>query len=133
MLGKKVLIVDDAEPIRLALQTVMHNLGLPEGSVFLAEDGLLALDAFQEHRPDVVFMDLVMPGLDGEELSQAILKIEPRTKIVLLTGTSLEDNRVRRVLSNGAFEIMQKPVRLSDIHAVFKGIEREDMGLRRVS
>lgn len=133
MIGKKVLICDDAAPIRITLQKVMTILGVPDHHVFLAKDGQEAVALFKEHRPGVVFMDLLMPNMDGEEAARQILEIDPTARIILVTGSDRGDEKVRRVVSDGAFDVLEKPVRLADVSAVFQGIEREELGLRRVS
>jgi two-component system, chemotaxis family, chemotaxis protein CheY len=77
-----VLIVDDSEPMRRMIKNYIDGL---TDDVFECSDGSEALDAFREHRPDVVLMDLMMSRLDGLAATRQIRQFCPEARIVIVT------------------------------------------------
>lgn len=85
-----VLIVDDAELFREALRAAFTQEGFDV--VAAAADAMAAIDLAREHEPDLVMLDLLMPGMSGLEVVGAIIKASPRSRVVLLTASeSAED------------------------------------------
>ena len=85
-----VVIVDDAELFREALRAAFVQEGFEVKAV--AADAMRAIDVAREHQPDLVMLDLLMPGMSGLEVVGAILKASPNTRVVLLTSSeSAED------------------------------------------
>jgi len=80
-----VVIVDDAELFREALRAAFSQEGFEVKAV--AADAMKAIDMAREHRPDLVMLDLLMPGMSGTEVVGAILKASQQTKVVLLTSS----------------------------------------------
>jgi len=90
----RVLVADDTESIRALFQKLLTNEG---HHVVAVEDGMAALDAVRRHRPDVVLLDVGMPGVDGIEVCRQ-LKSDPLTRltpVVLVTGLSDHELRAR--------------------------------------
>ena len=103
----RVLVVDDEAPIR---ELCRVNLELQGFDVLEAADGDEAVDAVRRHHPDVVFLDLMMPGVDGWEALRQI-KEDPATAdvpIVLLTARSADEDQVRG-WNAGILEFVAKP------------------------
>lgn len=95
----KVLIADDHRILREGVRSLLTDSGDIE-VVGEASDGREAIDLCEKLRPDVVLMDIAMPGLGGLEATMEILKNHPRTKILVLT--QYEDREyVRRFLKAG--------------------------------
>ena len=85
-----VVIVDDAELFREALKAAFAQEGFDVAAV--AGDAMRGIDVTREHQPDLVMLDLLMPGMSGLEVVGAIMKASPGTKVVLLTSSeSAED------------------------------------------
>ncbi len=85
-----VVIVDDAELFREALKAAFAQEGFDVAAV--AGDAMRGIDVTREHQPDLVMLDLLMPGMSGLEVVGAIMKSSPGTKVVLLTSSeSAED------------------------------------------
>ena len=78
----KILIVDDSEPMRRMIRTYIADIS-PE--IVECEDGSEALDAYRNHRPDLVFMDMKMAVMDGLEATRQILKVFPAARIVVVS------------------------------------------------
>ena len=72
MADKKILIVDDENYIRLLLRRTLEDFEYEGVELLTAEDGLQGLDAVREHMPDLVFLDLMMPKMSGDEVCRHI-------------------------------------------------------------
>jgi two-component system, NarL family, response regulator LiaR len=81
----KIMIVDDHVSVRQGLRVFLEVTPNME-CVAEATTGKEAIELFQKHRPDVVLMDLVMPGMNGVEAARNILEIAPNTRIIALTS-----------------------------------------------
>ena len=116
----KVLIVDDHAVVRLGLSTL---LGYQEDLTVVgeADDGESAVRLSQETKPDVVIMDLVMPGMDGVEATRRIRAIDDSVKILILTifGTSVD---VARAIAAGANGAIMKDASNEDILSAIRTI-----------
>ena len=104
----RVVIVDDHALVRAGLETV---LALFEDIELVAEaaDGAEAVAVCERAQPDVVLMDLVMPGLDGAAATQEILRHCPHTRVLVLTSFS-EEALIENALSAGATGYLMKDV-----------------------
>lgn len=109
----KVLVVDDHELVR-------HGLAMLLGGaddidlVGLATDGAEALTLVEEHHPDVVLMDLSMPGMDGVEATRRISSTHPSTAVVVLSSFS-ERRTVLEAIDAGAAGYLLKDGGMDDI------------------
>ena len=109
----RVLIVDDHALVRRGLSDL---LGAADGIDVVGSfpDGSLAATAVTELEPDIVLMDLSMPGLDGIEATRAVLAVRPGTKIIMLTSFS-ENARIMAALEAGAVGYLLKDAEPDDI------------------
>ena len=106
-MAKKVLVCDDEPYIVESVSYVVRKAGY---EVVVAEDGLEALNAVKREKPDLVFLDIMMPKVSGYEVCRQ-LKEDPTTKsayVVMLTARGQEEDE-RRALEMGADEFMTKP------------------------
>jgi CheY-like chemotaxis protein len=80
----RTLVVDDSEVIRKAICKILQSL--PEVQVVCeASDGSAAVSLARQHKPDLVLMDISMPGTDGLEVTRLIKQVLPKTKIIILS------------------------------------------------
>jgi CheY-like chemotaxis protein len=125
-MGKKLLVVDDQREIR---SLVKSTLEFEEWEVIEADTGDRGVEAVARHKPDLVIMDMMMPGgINGIEATKAI-KSNPATsgsKVIMLSGS--EDELRPAALEAGANEFIQKPFSpldlLDKVEALF-GMERK--------
>ena len=109
----RVLIVDDHEIVREGLQTLLAEE--PDFEVVgTTGDGAAAVDLAQATKPDVIVMDLVMPGLDGIEATRRIVSKDPQARVLVLT-TFADDQRVREAIQAGATGYLLKDVLKADL------------------
>ncbi|HET8577960.1 MAG TPA: response regulator [Methylomirabilota bacterium] len=106
----RVLVVDDEIGPRESLRMILK----PRYEIATAESGEEALKTLNTFRPDVVFMDIKMPQMDGIELLRRIKKTDPSIEVVMITAyASLET--VKNALTHGAFEYLIKPFSRQDL------------------
>ena len=106
-MSKRVLICDDEPYIVESVSYVVRKAGF---DVVTAEDGEQALEAAHREKPDLVFLDIMMPGISGDEVCRR-LKADPSTRtthVVILTARGQEEDE-RRAMEMGADEFMTKP------------------------
>jgi DNA-binding NarL/FixJ family response regulator len=109
----RVLIVDDHEIVREGLQTLLAEASDFE-VVGTAGDGASAVSLAEKENPDVILMDLLMPGLDGIEATRRILAQNPSARVLVLT-TFADDQRVRDTIQAGATGYLLKDVLKADL------------------
>lgn len=124
---KKILIVDDEVDIANSIQYVLSQEGF---NTYLAHDGLKALEMYEKDRPDLVILDLMMPGIDGYELCRRVRAIDKKTPILMLTARTSEIDTVVG-LELGANDYIAKPVRLRELVARVKANLRETPDAQR--
>lgn len=114
MADGQLLVVDDEHEITDLLQ---EHLGACGYAVDVAHDGLEALQLAAARRPDVVLLDITMPGPDGEAVLARLRAIDPTVAVVMLTGND-DEGLARRVLRAGAFDYLPKPFQLEVLERV---------------
>jgi NarL family two-component system response regulator LiaR len=115
-----VLIVDDHGIVREGLRTYLDLLD-DVSVVGEAQNGIEAVDQVREHHPDVVLMDLVMPGMGGIEATRQITETRPSTKVIVLTSFT-EDEMVFPAIKAGAAGYLLKDVSPSDLAAAIRAV-----------
>jgi two-component system response regulator (stage 0 sporulation protein F) len=115
-----VLVVDDDKDFRELLRDYAREQGQ---TIWEAANGLEALWIAKHQRPDLVFLDLRMPRLDGFETLRHMRKFDPRIHLVIVTGDTSDDTR-RRVESLGV-ELLLKPVTIDALAVIFTSALKE--------
>ena len=119
----RLLIVDDHAVVRKGLAMVLR-LEPDLEVVGEAENGRVGLESAQSLNPDIVLVDLVMPEMDGQEMALALRKSHPKIKIMMLTGTEVDD-RVFELVAAGIEGYVLKNIEPGElvraIHAVVHG------------
>jgi phosphate regulon transcriptional regulator PhoB len=118
-LGRKVLVVDDEESVRELIELYLTKEGF---DVVLAKDGKEALRLNGEHHPDLIVLDLMLPGLDGWEVCKQI-RSASRVPIIMLTARAEEVDRVVG-LELGADDYVVKPFSPREMVARVKAVLR---------
>jgi two-component system response regulator MprA len=115
-----VLVVDDERAVRDALDRALRLSGF---AVELAEDGLEAIARVGAVRPDVVVLDVTMPGVDGLGVARRLRQDGDRTPILMLTARDAVDDRVAG-LDAGADDYLVKPFALEELLARLRALLR---------
>ena len=122
-----MVVVDDVGAIRMLVGHILHRLGIDTQEAATGESGLALA---REHAPDLIILDLVLPGISGLETLQA-LKADPETRdipVVLLTALSGSE-QANEAMEAGAVGLIGKPFTIDQIRAVLDewvGVEEED-------
>lgn len=115
-LPSKVLLVDDE---REFVQTLSERLQMRDLSTAVVYDGEQALSYLTEEEPEVMILDLRMPGIDGVEVLRRVKKEHPKVEVIILTGHGTEkDEMLTREL--GAFAYLEKPVEIDKLAKTVK-------------
>jgi two-component system, OmpR family, response regulator CpxR len=102
----RILLVDDE---REFVTTLSERLLMRDMGSVVAYDGRSALDLIESDEPDVMILDLRMPGIDGIEVLRRVKKSNPNIEVIILTGHGSEEDR-KVCMELGAFAYLQKPV-----------------------
>jgi len=116
--GIKALVVDDSLPVRKAMEL---QLGLYGMALDFAETGEEALDYIQENVYDIIFLDVMLPGVDGLKVCKQIKshKLSKKTPVVMLTGKDSRIDKIKGTMA-GANEYLTKPVQQEQLKEVIK-------------
>jgi two-component system chemotaxis response regulator CheY len=102
----RVLVVDDAGFMRQTLSAILQQHG--HTVVGTAADGSEAVTAYQQHKPDLVTMDLTMPNVDGLQAVREIREIGPKARIVVVSAMG-QQAKVLDAIQAGASDFVVKP------------------------
>lgn len=108
---EKILIVDDSVLVRMKCRRVLVNNGY---YVIEAENGVEAIEQYQEHKPDAVLMDVVMPLMHGISALHEIKKVDPVARVAMFTVMG-QKAIVTSALKEGAKGFVVKPFRESKV------------------
>lgn len=118
-MSAKILVVDDEPPI---VEVLSYNLKQANYEVIVARDGEQALDQARREQPDLIILDLMLPGLDGLDVCR-ILRRERDVPIIMLTARDAEVDRVVG-LELGADDYVVKPFSVRELMARIKNVLR---------
>jgi len=109
-----VLIVDDNQNNRMILKFLLEDYAEEKGDESLfeireVEDGILAVKECEEQAPDIIFMDIMMPNMDGIEATKIIKNKYKKTLIIAVSAVD-DDERKKLILHNGAEDYVSKPI-----------------------
>jgi len=110
----KVMIVDDSPMIHKLLKREIENNG--HEVVFIASNGKEAVENYKQFKPDLVFLDLTMPVMEGEQAYKEIYKIDNNCKVVFLTA--LGDNKELFENDKNIIRIIKKPFKPDEIKEI---------------
>ena len=127
-----VLVIDDEAPIRLLCRVNLEAEGMP---VLEAGDGPSGLEAARAEQPDVILLDVMMPGLDGWGVAEALLEDERTAEIPIIFLTARAEFRDRaRGLDIGGVDYITKPFNPVELAPLVRGLldrlergERDDL------
>jgi CheY-like chemotaxis protein len=123
-LPSKILLVDDE---REFVETLSERLYMRDMGSAVAYDGESALELIKEDEPEVMILDLRMPGIDGIEVLRRVKAKQPEIEVIILTGHGSDADR-ETCMSLGAFAYLQKPV---DIELLSETIQKANEEIRR--
>jgi nitrogen regulation protein NR(I) len=111
-----ILIIDDDDPLRKSFHKLLTEEGYQVKSAAAGETGL---DMIQEEIPDLVVLDMCLPGMNGLETFQAIEEIEPRLPVIIMTAYGTTEIAIE-AMRMGAFDYILKPFDIPDMLTVIQ-------------
>ncbi|HZG59033.1 MAG TPA: response regulator [Anoxybacillus sp.] len=115
-MSNKILIVDDQYGIRILLNEVFQKEGY---TTFQAANGVQALDIVQKHSPDLVLLDMKIPGMDGIEILKRIKAINQDIRVIIMTAYG-ELDMIQETKELGAIMHFAKPFDIDELRAAVK-------------
>ena len=122
-----VILVDDHDVVRTGLRSFL-NTQADVKVVAEARNGQEALLRADEMKPDLVIMDITMPGMDGLEATRQIKEALPQTRIIVLTVRD-DDEKLFEALKNGAQGYLLKEIRAQDLLLILRGAMKGDAAI----
>lgn len=113
----KILLCDDSMFARKKLGMFLTSIGVV--NISEAADGEEAVSKYKENKPDLVFMDIVMPKLTGIEALKAIKEFDPGAKVVMASSVGTQSH-LKQAIVLGAYDFVQKPIEESQIEKIIK-------------
>ena len=104
----KILVVDDEIEIVRLLKDFLTSKGY---EVYTALNGAEALTVVKEAKPDIVLLDIIMPGMGGIDTLKEIKKIDPTTAVIMVTAL-IDEELANRAVKLGAFDYITKPINI---------------------
>ncbi len=124
---KKILIVDDSPvSIKIMKSCLPKDRGY---EIFDAADGRLGVELFKQIRPDLTFMDLTMPVMNGFEALEEIIRYDPQAIVVIATA-DVQVKAITRAQELGAFSVIKKPPTKEGVAAAISEAEEKLEGRR---
>lgn len=120
----KILLAEDEVLERTALSVIIGTSKTQFKLAGEAKNGLEAMDLFIRHSPDIVLMDIKMPGLSGLEATKKIKEMSPATKVVIITAHS-QFEYVREAIKLGASDYIVKPYLPNDLLSILEKLGQE--------
>jgi YesN/AraC family two-component response regulator len=116
----KILVIDDEKPTLSMFQLFLKAYGY---DVFIAEDGEQGLKIFNEIKPEIVFTDLKMPGIDGLEVLEKIRESDTKSEVIIITGHGDMEKAVK-ALDLSASDFINKPVERQALNSALVRAEK---------
>jgi two-component system response regulator HydG len=110
--GKTILIVDDEQIIRSVLKRKLEQS--TSYNVLTAEDGVPALEIFEQQPVDLVISDLIMSRMNGIELLRNLKRLDPKIPVIIITGYGTLDDAIEAI-KLGAEDFIKKPFDMNDV------------------
>lgn len=110
----RILVVDDEVEVCNVLEEFLSSKG---HEVYTALDGPTAISKVQEVKPQIVFLDMIMPGMGGMDVLREIKKLDPDVTVIMVTVVT-DHEQAKKTLELGAYDYITKPVDLNYLENV---------------
>ena len=130
---QSILVIDDEKSILQSLNGILKDEGY---QTFLAGDGLSGLELASRESPDLVLLDVAMPGMDGTEVLSRLKAAFPFIPVIIMTGHGSIDLAVRAI-KMGSYDFLEKPLEMDKLLLTiqnglnFGALQRENYFLNR--
>lgn len=120
---KKIMVVDDSRISEIKIRKLLEDTDFEVAAY--CENGEDAIARYDEVQPDVVTMDIIMPGIDGLETAQVILEEHPDAKIIMVSSLAYDDT-FEEATAIGAKGFIDKPFEKEKLIEIFEQVLSQD-------
>lgn len=120
----KILVTDDSRIARKLVIRTLKQLLPEEDQIIEASNGLEAVENYEKENPDLVFLDLTMPLMDGFEALEKIINIDNKAKVIVISA-DIQKGSMEKVSNLGALGFIKKPVNEESMKEVLKRFNNE--------
>ncbi|MDC7288145.1 response regulator [Blautia schinkii] len=117
-MSKKIMIVDDALFMRKTIRRILEANGYTD--ILEMPDGESALNAYEQEKPDLILLDITMPGMSGLEVLEKIMSMDPSAKIVMCSAVG-QEMMIQKAVVMGAADFIVKPFKSDEFIRIVKG------------
>ncbi|MDX1390777.1 MAG: response regulator [Rheinheimera sp.] len=111
------LVVDDVAAVRSYISQILQQLGI--SSILEAADGISAAQLFEQHKPQLVFLDIQLPDINGQQLLKQFKQQQHQTVVFMVSAFSSVDN-LQQAIENGAKAFIMKPFSANRINSLVR-------------
>jgi len=121
----KILVTDDSKMARKMVIKTLKDIIQDDIEIHEAQNGQEALDLYKKILPNIVFLDLTMPVMDGFDALKEIKKFDNKAKVVIISA-DIQKLSVDKVLELGAFNFIKKPIDSVKMQQILDKINKRD-------
>ena len=121
----KILVTDDSKMARKMVIKTLNDVLNENVEVFEGQNGQEAFDLYKEHLPEIVFLDLTMPVMNGFEALSKIKEFDKNAKVVIISA-DIQKLSMDKALQLGAFNFIKKPIDLEKMQQILGKINELD-------
>jgi len=126
-MAASILIIDDEVLTLNNLKRVLEKVGY---EILLADSGETGIEVFKKHRPNLVLVDLMLPGIDGIEVLKQIKETDANTVVIMITAYEIIEKAIES-MKLGAYDYLLKPFKISDLKtSVVRALELQSLKIR---
>ena len=114
----KILVTDDSKMARKMLIRTLDNFSDKVHEILQAANGKECLEMYKEHNPDLVFLDLTMPVMDGFEALKELKKYDDNVQVIIVSA-DIQKGSLSKVLEDGAKNFVKKPIDADKMKSIF--------------
>ena len=118
----KVLVVDDSITVREMMKQQLKENGIQQ--IKEAKNGKEAVQVFQAFRPELVFLDINMPEMNGVEVLSKVREIDPKANVIMLSSLGTKE-KISETLEKGAKNFLMKPIENENLERILNEIAKE--------
>lgn len=118
----KVMVSDDSILVRKKMKDHLISIGCTK--IIEAVNGVEAVNLFKQEKPDLVFMDIVMPEKTGVEALIDILAFDSKAKVVIASSVGTQ-NHLKIAIEAGAYDFLQKPIDFDNVTKIVNKVAKE--------
>ena len=124
LVDMSVLVCDDSMFARKSLCMFIATLGVK--NIYEASDGAEAVEKYKANKPDIVFMDIVMPVITGIEALEQVIEFDPEAKVIMASSVGTQAH-LKSAIKAGASDFIQKPISNDQVKQILENAAKGEL------